>query len=105
MEVAKPGAVLCSKRGAVVWQLVSKLKESAPPPPLRDSIALTYMSHESLLNSFKGEVMINIKPMVSRWLKKASFPMPYTCSHDVGVPSLAKSRGVVARPGGIWRCN
>ena len=31
--MAKPGAVLCPKRGAVVSQLVPKLKESAPPPP------------------------------------------------------------------------
>ena len=28
---SKPGAVLCQKRGAVVSQLVPKLKESVPP--------------------------------------------------------------------------
>ena len=33
LEMAKPGAVLCQKRGAVVSQLVPKLKESVPPPP------------------------------------------------------------------------
>ena len=33
MEMAKPGAVLSPKRGAVVSQLVPKLKESVPPPP------------------------------------------------------------------------
>ena len=31
--VSKTGAVLCPKRGAVVSQLVLKLKESVPPPP------------------------------------------------------------------------
>ena len=30
---SKTGAVLCPKRGAVVSQLVLKLKESVPPPP------------------------------------------------------------------------
>ena len=30
---SKTGAVLCPKRGAVVSQLVFKLKESVPPPP------------------------------------------------------------------------
>ena len=33
MDIAKLGAVLCQKRGAVVSQLVAKLKESVPPPP------------------------------------------------------------------------
>ena len=33
MEIAKPGAVLCQKVGAVVSQLVPNLKESVPPPP------------------------------------------------------------------------
>ena len=33
LEMAKSGAVLCQKRGAVVSQLVPKLKESVPPPP------------------------------------------------------------------------
>ena len=32
LEMAKPGAVLCQKSGAVS-QLVPKLKESVPPPP------------------------------------------------------------------------
>ena len=31
--MAKPGAVLYQKKGAVVLQLVPKLKESVPPPP------------------------------------------------------------------------
>ena len=31
--MAKPGAVLCQKKGAVVSQLVHKLKQSVPPPP------------------------------------------------------------------------
>ena len=31
--MAKPGAVHCQKEGAVVLQLVPKLKESVPPPP------------------------------------------------------------------------
>ena len=30
---SKTGDVLCPKRGAVVSQLVLKLKESVPPPP------------------------------------------------------------------------
>ena len=30
---SKTGAVVCPKRGAVVSQLVPKLKESVPPPP------------------------------------------------------------------------
>ena len=33
LEMAKPGAVLCQKRGAVVSQLVPKLKKSVPPTP------------------------------------------------------------------------
>ena len=33
LEIAKPGAVLCQKSGAVVPQLVPKLKESVPPSP------------------------------------------------------------------------
>ena len=33
LEMTKPGAVHCQKRGAVVSQLVLKLKESVPPPP------------------------------------------------------------------------
>ena len=33
MEMAKPRAVLCQKRGAVVSLLVPKLKEAVPPPP------------------------------------------------------------------------
>ena len=33
LEIAKPGAVLCQKSGAVVSQLVPKLKESVPPSP------------------------------------------------------------------------
>ena len=33
LETAKPGAVLCPKRGAVASQLVPKLKESVTPPP------------------------------------------------------------------------
>ena len=33
LELAKPGAVLCQKRGAVVSQLILKLKQSVPPPP------------------------------------------------------------------------
>ena len=32
LEIAKPGGVLCQKGGAVVSQLVTKLKESAPLP-------------------------------------------------------------------------
>ena len=35
---SKTGAVLCPKRGAVVSQLVVKLKESVPPPP-RDLVS------------------------------------------------------------------
>ena len=31
VNLAKPGAVLCQKKGAVVSQLVPKLKESVPP--------------------------------------------------------------------------
>ena len=34
---SKTGAVLCLKRGAVVSQLVLKLKESVPPPPPGES--------------------------------------------------------------------
>ena len=37
MGMAKPGSVLSPKRGAVVSQLVPKLKESVPPPPLGGS--------------------------------------------------------------------
>ena len=38
--MAKPGAVLYQKKGAVVLQLVPKLKESVPPPPPGDGVGV-----------------------------------------------------------------
>ena len=81
--MAKPGSVLSQKKGAVVSQLVPKLKESVPPPPPppRESC------QEKLIVVFRFHYQKNSK--VSRFEFFSNLFLIEKCPHLLILPDIS----------------
>ena len=96
---SKTGAVFCPKRGAVVSQLVLKLKESYPPPPLPPGWGARFIFARKPIIWLWGTQTWEISA-----LSYSKGPLRYTWGRTCGVITRALRWGQVSSgPWGITR--